>query len=442
MPVEAWRARLARLSIAVLLPVLVLTGCPGASEEGSDRPPNIVLILVDDLGYADIGVHGSKQILTPHIDSVAEEGVRFSNGYATSPVCGPSRAGLLTGRYPLRIGMHRNSDDLPAGERTIAEILRDAGYATGIVGKWHLGQDDRGPLRQGFQEYTGFHHRAPVYEEKVGEFLPLHFSRQANAFIERHADEPFFLYVAFSAPHAPVHASADYLERFTQIDDPMRRAYVAMVSALDDAIGRVLEKLREKQLDGSTLLIFLNDNGGAGMTSQARAKNAALNTPLRGFKQDLYEGGIRVPFLVRWPGRLAAGQVYASSVSAMDLFPTIAAAAGVELPADLRLDGVDLLPYLSGDAEGEPHPYLFWKHHQKVAVRHGAWKLVDVSGRPALFDLDHDPAERKDLASQHPEVVRALSGALEDWLSEAVGSPVPAPGNGAATRQMPIGGDS
>jgi len=256
--------------------------CVSRSDDSSEppgRPPNVVLILTDDLGYADLGVHGSRQIPTPQIDGLAAEGVRFSTGYAAAPVCGPSRAGLLTGRHPVRFRMHRNRDDLPAGEITIAEVLRDAGYATGAVGKWHLGRHELGPLSQGFHEYTGFHHIARRYKKEVGEFLPFHFAGQAKAFVERHAAKPFFLYLAFSAPHAPVHAPAEYLDRFTKIGNPERRAYAAMVSALDEAIGQVLAKLRELCLDDSTLVIFLNDNGGAGLASRAEAKNAAVNAP-------------------------------------------------------------------------------------------------------------------------------------------------------------------
>jgi arylsulfatase A-like enzyme len=401
-------------SAATILP-MVAGLSSGSAVTDSGRPPNIVIMLADDLGYADVGIHGSELIHTPHIDSLAKQGVRFTNAYATSPVCAPSRAGLMTGRYQHRFGVRSNRDDMPGRETTIAEILRAAGYRTGMVGKWHLGRGDLGPLNQGFEEFTGYENNASLYEREMGEYLPFRFAREAVSFIERHEDEPFFLYVAFSAPHAPVRAPDEYLSRFEQVEDPMRRAYAAMVVALDDSIGRILGELKARDLDRNTLVFFANDNGGPGISEKCAAKNASSNAPLRGFKQDVYEGGIRIPFLARWPGQLEAGGHYDRPVSLLDLLPTSVVAAGAESPREPQVDGVDLLPYVRGEKSGDPHPYLFWKHHERAAVRHGRWKLVEIGDGVSLFDLALDVAEADDLAARRSDTLHSLAEALRKW---------------------------
>lgn len=407
-------ARRHQTALAVLCFVALLSGCE-ATPPVVVRPPNIVILLADDLGWADLGVHGSTEIRTPHIDALAAQGLRFANAYATASLCAPSRAGLLTGRYPHRFGMERNRDEMPASERTMAEILREAGYATGIVGKWHLGRDERGPDRQGFDEHVWFQDLSPGYEKQVGEFLPIFHTRKATEFIGRHEGRPFFLYLSFSMPHAPLRAPQEYLDRYPDIDDVARKTYAAMVSALDDAVGRVLAKLHDKGLDESTLVIFLNDNGGPGSSGIAAAKNASSNAPLRGYKQDLYEGGIRVPMIWRWGGRLQAGRIFDPVVSTMDLLPTIAASADVTLPTEPVLDGVNLWPYIEGRAEGNPHEHLFWRLRQSGAARQGPWKMVSVEGRNELFNLEQDLAERHDLSARHPEILMRLAQAYNGW---------------------------
>jgi arylsulfatase A-like enzyme len=390
----------------ILLSVFVLLACSAIHAWAVDKParPNIIVILTDDQGYFDLGVHGCKDIPTPHIDSLARNGVRCSNGYVSAPQCAPTRAGLLTGRYQQRFGFEHNSalpnSSLPLTETTLADRLKAAGYATGLVGKWHLGSDDKHhPLNRGFQEFFGFLGGANPYlpqgntdvvprilrgreDANEKEYLTDAFAREAVAFIGRHQKEPFFLYLAFNAPHGPLQAPEKYLKRFDTIPDEKRRTYAAMVSAMDDAIGLVLGKLRSAGLEENTLIFFVSDNGGP------TEVNASHNTPLRGVKGEVREGGIRVPFLVQWKGKLPAGKVYDRPVIQMDIHPTALAAAGVPLPADAKLDGLDLMPHLTGAKTEAPHAVLYWRFNfppsqpSKWAVRQGDWKLfTDIASR-------------------------------------------------------------
>jgi arylsulfatase A-like enzyme len=408
--------------------------------------PNVVVILADDLGYADVGFTGGKSIPTPHIDRLAAAGVRFTQGYVSHPFCSPTRAGLLTGRYQQRFGHEYNprydpKDDrsgLPTTERTLADVLGQAGYATGAVGKWHLGATARfHPNRRGFAEFFGFiggshnyfsglpgtgqyiipliRNGDPVDER---EYLTEAFAREAVAFIERHRSEPFFLYLAFNAPHGPFQAPPQrYLDRFPGIADGQRRTYGAMVSALDDAVGRVLTTLRETQLETRTLVFFLSDNGGR------REAMVSSNGVLRGYKEELFEGGIRVPFVAAWPGTLRPG-AYQPPVIALDVWATVVSAAGATPPSDRRIDGVDLMPYLRGRKTGSPHHRLFWRTGGGLAyaVRQGDDKLVKEKGSetPALFDLLRDPGETRDLAARRPDLVRRLLRAYEGWNAELI----------------------
>jgi arylsulfatase A-like enzyme len=427
-----------------------------------DPRPNIVLIFADDLGYGDLGIHGATDIPTPHIDSLAGQGVRFTDAYVTAPLCSPSRAGLLTGRYQNRFGFEFNNGPidrdlreglgLPLTERTLAELLKEAGYATGLIGKWHLGADPQFiPEVRGFDFVFGTHggYHAYVDPNRPGvrtvrgtpyldlrspenfvllnpiwrtgvavcedEYLTDAFSREALGFINDHSREPFFLYLPYTAPHTPLQTTARYFERFPDIDDEHRRVYAAMVSALDDGIGRILATLDAHGLTDDTLVIFTNDNGGALPTRASR------NAPLLGGKHYLLEGGIRVPMVIRWPGHVPAAAVYRQPVISLDLFTTILAAAGVAPPSDRSIDGIDLVPYVDGSRTADPHEFLFWRFGDQRAVRHRNWKLFTVGDQMfRLHDLDRDIGSRHDLAAEHPELVKALLERHAEWESEMV----------------------
>ncbi len=407
------------------------------AARGPIRKPNIVLIFSDDQGYADMGCHGCTDIPTPHMDAIAAAGARFTDGYVTAPVCSPSRAGLLTGRYQQRFGHEHNPGaapeaGLPLSEKTIADHLKAAGYATGMVGKWHLGMlEKQNPVNRGFDEFFGFLHGAHSYlpsrrrsrlkdpirrgfePVEEGEYLTDASAREAVAFIDRHRAEPFFLYVPFNAVHSPLEATERYLSRFGHIRDEKRRTFAAMLSAMDHAVGAILGALRRAGLEENTLVFFISDNGGP------TAQTMASNKPLRGGKAQMYEGGIRIPFLMQWKGRLPAGQVYRQPVSTLDVLPTALEAAGVGSASGAKLDGVDLLPFLTGRHTGIPHETLFWRMGQQAAVRKGRWKLVIRRQQsPELYDLVADIAEQRDLAQQEPDVLRKLGQAYEQWNAQ------------------------
>jgi arylsulfatase A-like enzyme len=409
------------------LALLFLLLAPAAAAAG--RPPNIVVIVADDLGFADLGVQGSADVATPHIDSIAREGVRFLHGYVCCPVCAPSRAGFLTGRYPQRFGLEFNPPEprsrefgLPLEEKTLAERLRSHGYATGMVGKWHLGfRPELTPPERGFAEFFGFLSGMRSYfPREKGEailrgsdpvretdYLTTAFGREAAGFVDRHRNEPFFLYLAFNSVHAPLEATDRDLDRFPGIADPKRRAYAAMLASMDDAVGALLGKLRETGLEESTLLFFLSDNGGPTRETTAR------NRPLRGRKGQLHEGGIRVPFFARWKGRIRAGRTSEDPVIALDIAATALAAAGLEAPKEF--DGVDLLPHIEGRTARPPHDALFWRYGDQRAVRAGEWKLFSRAGREELYHLGRDEGEERDLAQAEPERARALRELLARW---------------------------
>lgn len=393
----------------------------------AQQRPNVVVILVDDMGYADVGFNGCKDIPTPRIDSLARDGVRCTSGYAAHPFCSPTRAALMTGRYQHRFGHENNpkydpADEvagLPVSQSTIADALRAAGYVTGAIGKWHLGAAPKfHPLRRGFSENYGFLGGGHDYfqvqmdgepkeylipmdrsgkKEPLEGYLTDALSAEAAAFVRRHAQEPFFLYLAYNAPHAPLQAPEKYLARFAAIADEKRRTYAAMVSAVDDGVGLLLDALKELGLYDRTLLFFLSDNGGpVGVRS-----NGSDNTPLREGKGSVFEGGIRVPFAVTWKGRIRGGRDYARPVSCIDILPTALAAAGGAPPAGTALDGVSLLPFLEGTASGDPHAALFWRTSggKAHAIRAGNLKLAVPESGPALFDLTDDTGETKPLAA-------------------------------------------
>lgn len=429
-----------RLTQPALVVVAVLLALPGFAAE-SPRRPNVIVLLADDLGYADVGFQGSKEIATPHLDALAKSGVRCTDGYVSCPVCAPTRCGLLTGRYQQRFGYEFNGGGakpkaplgLPVAEKTLADLLKAAGYATGAIGKWHLGKDPQfHPLARGFTELYGFLGGGrsyfpakeaaplapldPLFRNRTQvddpEYLTDAFGQEAVAFIDRHKKEPFFLYLAFNAPHVPLHASKKYLDRFPGIANKGRRTYAAMVSALDDAVGVIARKLGAEGLDRDTLIFFLSDNGGPVMAG-------ARNEPLRGQKSTAYEGGIRVPFVVKWTGHLPAGVAYSQPVISLDVLATALAAAGLEPPSGLRLDGVNLLPHLTGKDDRLPHPALYWRYGDHHAVRSGSWKLtVPAVDPPGLYDLSADVGESKDLSAAQPEKLLELTRLYEAWNAE------------------------
>jgi arylsulfatase A-like enzyme len=405
------------------------------------QPPNILFIAVDDLGYAELGVQGCKDIPTPNIDSIAQNGIRFTNGYVSCPVCAPTRAGWLTGKYQQRFGFEFNPGGapqeefgLPTTELTIAERLKKLGYATGCFGKWHLGfKKELHPMNRGFDEFYGFLGGGHPYLPTSGakrfgilrgfepvtkfEFTTMDFAKEALSFIERHRNQPFFVYLAFNAVHAPLQAPEEYIAKFKHITNPTRQIFAAMLSALDDAVGMVLAKLRELELEENTLIFFISDNGGPTRQTSSR------NDPLRGFKGQVLEGGIRVPFLMQWKGHLPAGKVYEHPVIALDICPTILAAVGAEIPKEL--DGVNLLPYLTGEAKGEPHTALFWRYGRQWAVRAGDFKLVCCpqefgSEEPQLFNLAEDIGEKTNLAPKMPQKVEELKAMYDEWNAKNI----------------------
>ena len=406
--------------------------------KAAERPPNVVFILADDLGYADTGVYGSKSIPTPHIDALAKSGIRFTDAYVTAASCSPSRAGLMSGRYQQRFGFEFNTSGAAITQRlgrglspsaiTLPEALRQGGYSTGMSGKWHLGTRDHfHPRSRGFDEFFGFlagahsyfppRRKEPVYSSILRDRKPVKepayltdaIARETVRFITKHKDEPFFAYVAFNAVHTPIEASKKYLDRFPTVANARQKAYNAMTSALDDAVGAILGALKKHQLENKTLVIFLNDNGGPIYT------RVQSNGRLRLGKLFLFEGGIRVPMIISWPGKLEADRVYRKPVSSLDVFPTFCAAAGIRLPPGLKLDGVNLLPYLAGKNESPPHEALFWSNGPNKATRLGKWKLVKAGSHSWLFDLDKDIGETVNLAKEKPEILDKLEKALRQW---------------------------
>jgi arylsulfatase A-like enzyme len=447
------------LHVSALLATLALpTAAPAADAA---KRPNILILLADDLGYADVGFQGAKDIPTPHIDALCNSGVRCTNGYVSGPYCSPTRAGLMTGRYQTRFGHEFNPGaaeaGLPLTETTIADRLKAAGYATGLVGKWHLGGTAKHhPQKRGFNEYFGFLGGAHAYFAEKGapiyrgtetvvekEYLTDAFAREAVAYIDRHKKEPFFLYLAFNAVHTPMQATEDRLKKFASIKDGTRHTYAAMTLAMDEAIGKVMDKLRAENLEENTLIFFFSDNGGP--TMKGTTINGSRNTPLRGSKRTTLEGGIRVPWVVSWKGKLPAGKVYDKPIIQLDILPTALTAAGVEIKADARLDGVDLLPYLAGKNAGTPHETLYWRFGQQMAIRHGDWKLVRydpvVDGKEKgeatpyrLYNLAKDIGEADDLSAKEPDKLKELEAAWKKWDATLV-KPLWGPGSKGSAQE-------
>ena len=479
----------------------LLTAVASAVPAAAQKParPNVIVILADDLGYGDTGVYGSKIVKTPNIDALAADGVRFTQGYVTHPVCAPSRAAIMTGRYQTRFGYEFNPvgrdrrGGVALSETFVGQAMKSAGYRTGMVGKWHLGESGGyHPLARGFDSYFGitagassfivdakpgdeFHtptgsrgsygtaegggaiaeiseaaemviirQRQPVRRGRevveVKDYLTDVFTDEAVKFIGENRSQPFFLYLAPTAPHTPLQATAKYIDRYKHIENKGQRVYAAMVSSLDDSVGAVRAKLKAEGIEKNTLIVFLSDNGCAGYVG-----DACTNSPLNGYKATHLEGGIRVPFIMAMPGRIKPGQVETRVVSSLDIAPTAAALAGARLPKGS--DGVDLMPYLAGGRRAAPNPTLYWRSGANFAIRDGDWKMWTVNradpselasravgptpdGVEAvlsplgqyvmLYDLKGDPGETANLAKARPEVVARLQAKLATWDKDNV----------------------
>ncbi|SMO32142.1 Arylsulfatase A [Saccharicrinis carchari] len=407
----------------------------------STQSPNFVLIVADDLGYADLSINGSGQIATPNIDRLARDGVNFTNGYVSAPVCSPSRAGLLTGKNQVSFGYDNNLAGnqpgfdpaylgLPITQLTIADRLKELGYATGLIGKWHLGdQPQFHPTKRGFDEFWGYtgggHDYFKAEPNGKGYLSPIECNYKTPQtityltddkgdecvdFIKRHKEEPFFLFASFNAPHTPMQATKADLELYRHIANERRRTYCAMVHRLDVNIGRILQTLEEESLNENTLIVFISDNGGP------VDSNASINAPLNGQKGTLLEGGIHVPFIMKWSDHLPAGKTYHHPVISLDFAATFLQAAGVTPKHSEKLDGVNLIPYICGIKKTKPHESFNWRFTISAAIREGDWKLIRLPDRlPMLYNLSKDISEQNNVALQHLERTKSMLKKLGDW---------------------------
>ena len=397
----------------------------------NNTKPNIIVILADDLGYHDLGFQGAGLIKTPNIDKLAKGGMVFNDGHVSASVCGPSRAGFMTGRYQQRFGYQANCPPYGKGmvttETTIAQALKGIGYSTAAFGKWHLGDLKKHyPTNRGFDEFWGFREGSRHYfynpnkddrknssraiehngeHVKFDGYLTDWLADRASDYIDKNADNPFFMYVAFNAPHAPFEAKKEDLEKFKN------NVYAAMVWSLDEAVGRIVKTLEKHSLMENTMIWFFSDNGGIA--------RLASSTPLNGTKGSLLEGGMRVPFFLHWEGKIKPGSEYNETVSSIDIFPTVFAANNVKPKTNKPLDGVNILPYITGEKSGQPHKVLTWKRQNIAAVRVGDWKLIRVDGKHyALYNLKKDLSEESNLINENPEIAENLRKRLEGWESE------------------------
>jgi len=412
--------------------------CGIANLWAKPEQPNIIILLADDLGWADLGFQGSKDIRSPYIDKLAKNGIRFTDGHVSASVCSPSRAGLMTGRYQQRFGHEANSpppyDGMDLKQITMADRLKKLGYRTGLIGKWHLGNPDEFyPTQRGFDYFYGlrsgsrsyFYHdkkddkpgNAKAIEEngkqvKFDGYLTNVFGRKAIDFINAKDGRPFFLFHSFTAPHGPMHATEEDKELFESIKNPKRRTYAAMIWAMDRAIGKLVDSLKASGKFENTLIWFLSDNGGA-------TGNASINLPLAGHKGIKFEGGTRVPFFAHWPKQFKEPKAFDPMMISLDIMPTCLAAAGAKEEDLNNLDGVNLLPFIRGEKAKPPHQNLYWHKLWFSAMRDGPWKLIYVQDYGyALYNLDEDLPESKNLIKSEKRRAEEMIGKLNAWKSE------------------------
>ena len=415
---------------------------------------------MDDLGCHDLGCQGAVDLQTPNIDALVASGAIFTNWYSNAPLCAPARAALMTGRYPHRAGVPVNGRSLPSSEKTIASLLRDAGYATALTGKWHLGSTSEAvPNAHGFEYFYGFHegcidyyshryywgepkrvnfhdlwrNREEIFDD--GRYLTEQIGKEAATFIESVASKPFLLYCAFSAPHYPMHAPAKYLERFPHLKRE-RQTYAAMIAAADDGVGEILQALDRTGKREETLVFFAGDNGAtreprAGLNQQP--PTVGSNAPYRGFKFSLFDGGMHVPAAMSWPSLIPPKQTIQELAMTMDILPTVCQVVGIPVPSDRVIDGRDILPLTTSHSRS-PHEAIYWSSGEQLAVRRGKWKLVvngtDYDGTPAgekplrgddamfLSNLEEDRSEKRNLRHQNPRITDELATAAHHWLEE------------------------
>ncbi|MCR9064055.1 MAG: sulfatase-like hydrolase/transferase [Cytophagales bacterium] len=405
----------------------------------SQNKPNIIVILTDDQGWADVGFNGATDIQTPNLDRLASQGVIFNNAYVSHPYCSPSRAGLLTGRYQARFGHDCNieehaEDDItvgtPSSEILIPEALKEAGYKTSAIGKWHLGDHkDLHPTAQGFEHWFGFvaggmnywgtpsgstrtilRNGQEVPQSELS-YLTDDFTEEAIQFISQKKEDPFFIYLSYNAPHAPDQVTKMYLDQTAHIEYGGRSIYAAMVAAVDAGVGKIDSTLQAAGIKENTMIVFLSDNGG-------RVEHAD-NRPFRGHKGMLFEGGIKVPFFISWPAGITGNKHFQKPVSSLDLFPTFLESAGLSKENHPQLEGVSLLPFIKEEKQGYPHEKLFWRSVGgfEYAVRKGDYKLYKSAykKKTLLFDLKNDPYERKDIAEEHMDLIIELEKAYAEW---------------------------
>jgi arylsulfatase A-like enzyme len=441
---------------SAILSVVLLELSSGLGAAADAPRPNIVFILADDLGAVDLGCYGSKYHKTPNLDRLATQGVRFTQAYAAAPVCSPTRAAIMTGKYPARLNLtdwlpgrpdapeHKLLRppihmELPAAEATIAQILKKAGYATAHMGKWHLGGAGFEPEKRGFDINIGGDHggQPPSYFapyrgkgkrdlpglEKAtdGEYLTDRLTTEAEKFIDANRDKPFFLYMPHFAVHTPLQAKADMIAKYQpgKAGSQGNQIYAAMLESMDESVGRILKKLDDLKLSERTIVIFTSDNGGQAIVGGGKNQPPTFNGPLREGKGFLYEGGIRVPLIVKWPGTSKAGTTIAEPVYSVDFLPTLVDACGV--PNATKVDGMNLTTLFKGESLKRDALYWHYPHYHSGkpsgAIRAGDWKMIEFyeNDRRELFDLKKDPGEGRNLALDRPEVVTEMADKLAAW---------------------------
>ncbi|MCG7586870.1 sulfatase [Photobacterium sp. OFAV2-7] len=449
-----------RLVLSALLfnTAMAHADAPAPDTQTPVEQPNILIIYSDDQGWGDVGYHGYTDIRTPNIDKLATQGTQFSQAYVSASVCGPSRAGLMTGVYQQRLGYYGNGNGatIPLSQPTFLEMMKSQGYTTGVVGKWHLGSKKGHPVNRGADFFYGFLNgshdydwsdskeggkkwQSPIYRNFAIEppiqnsngYLTEMFTEEAVDFIERSTDKPFCLYLAYNAVHHPWVVPQRYLDRLEDLNaNEERKLFAGMLLAMDDGVGAVMDTLKRKGLDDDTLVFFMSDNGsprGQGLKPPRKKQRGqtvmSSPGPFNGFKGDTYEGGVRVPFVMRWPGKIPHGAVYNQPVINLDITATMLARAGItHPPKGLDFDGKDLMPYITGSIENIPHGTLYWRRDDDYAIRDGNWKLTynDQSGPKTirLFNMNRDPEEYHDLSAQYPNIAQHLQNKFDAWDSK------------------------